>query len=61
MIDRALESNSVQYKLTMRILLFFLSSVDQLKAELFTELDIFTPYFFPSTLDLLCPIHMKLR
>ena len=46
MIDRALKRVSAQYKLGMRILLvFFLSSVAQLEAEIFTELDILTPIF----------------
>ena len=44
MIDRALVRVSAPYKLAMRIL-FFLSSVAQLEAEIFTELDILTPVF----------------
>ena len=44
MIDRALKRVSAPYKLAMRIL-FFLSSVAQLEAEIFTELDILTPVF----------------
>ena len=43
--DRALVRVSTPYKLAMRIL-FFLSSVAQLEAEIFTELDILTPVFF---------------
>ena len=45
MIDRALEMVSAPYKLAMRINFFFLSSVAQLEAEIFTELEILTPVF----------------
>ena len=46
MIDRALERVSAPYKLAMRILLvFFLSSVAQLEAEIFNKFDILTPVF----------------
>ena len=46
MIDRALKMVSAPYKLSMRIhLSFFLSSVAQIEAEIFTELDILTPVF----------------
>ena len=43
---RALERESAPYKLAMRIPLFYFpSSVAQLEAEIFTELDILTPVF----------------
>ena len=65
MIDRALESVSAPYKLVMRILLFFiLSSVAQLEAEIFTELDILTPVFsfaFGLTLCILYGTQRKFR
>ena len=46
MIFSALKRVSAPYKLAMRILLFFfLRSVAQSEAEIFTELDILTPVF----------------
>ena len=46
MIDRALKMVSAPHKLAMRIhLFFFLSSVAQSEAKIFTELDILTPVF----------------
>ena len=63
MIDRALKRVSAPYKLAMRILLFFfLSSVAQLEAEIFTELDILTPVFsFTFGLSLCIPYGTQIK
>ena len=62
MIDRALKRVSAPYKLAMRILLFFLSSVAQLEAEIFTELDILTPVFsFTFGLTLCIPYETQIE
>ena len=58
MIDRALVRVSAPYKLAMRILLFFfLSSVAQLEAKIFTELDILTPIFSFNFGFILCNLY----
>ena len=63
MVDRALVRVSAPYKMAMRILLFFfLSSVAQLEAEIFTELDILTPVFsFTFDLTLCIPYGTQIK
>ena len=60
MIDRALKGVSAPYKLAMRIL-FFLDSLAQFEAEIFTELDILTPVFSFNCGLTFCHLSIKIR
>ena len=60
MIDRALKSCSTPYKLAMRILLFFMSSVAQIEAEISTYFHEGVGYIGPRVIPLLIEIQVSI-